>query len=125
MGMTSTVRGYGTAARSRAEVMGHRMRDRVVQRRLDRVTSDADRLRRENDLLRDEVADARSEHRRILELLDERLPQNGRNGSHRGRWLVLLLAIGGGAYAAIRRMRQQRDDWTGASSDNLAAHSAA
>ena len=61
-----------------------------------RLSSEADRLRFENEMLRDEVDEARTEHRRILDLLDERLPEHAENGehqSHKGRWLLFLIAV--------------------------------
>jgi hypothetical protein len=112
MGMTSTIRGYGTTARFRAETMGHRVKDRMLEKRLERANHETDRLRFENEMLRDEVEDARSEHHRILEMLDERLPENGNGRSHKGRWLLLLLALGGGAFAVFRQLRPDRGEWT-------------
>jgi hypothetical protein len=113
MGMTSTIKGYGTAARYRAESMGHKAKDRVLERKLDRATSESDRLRFENDLLRDEVMEARSEHRRILDLLEDRLPDEHDEGhhSHKGRWLLFLLALGGAAFALFRQLRPASDEW--------------
>ena len=70
MGMTSTMKGYGTAARFRAEAVSHRMKDRVLEKRLDRTAHEAERLRLENQLLREEVEDSRTEHHRILDLLE-------------------------------------------------------
>ena len=107
MDMTGTIRGYGQAARLRAESVGHRAKDRMLEKRLDRVNNESDRLRFENELLRDEVVEARSEHRRILDLLEARLPDEASNGhrSHTRRWVVFLLAVGGGAYALVRRLR--------------------
>jgi hypothetical protein len=108
MSMSNTIRGYGQAARFRAESMGHRAKDRMLEKRLDRANHESDRLRFENEMLRDEVGEARSEHRRILDLLEERLAEEASNGhrSHKGRWMIVLLALGGGAYALIRQMRQ-------------------
>jgi hypothetical protein len=107
MSMRSTIKDYGKAARFGAGSMGHRAKDRMLEKRLERASQDSDRLRFENQLLRDEVVEARSEHRRILDLLEERLPDESANGhrSHAGRWMVFLLALGGGAYALIRRIR--------------------
>lgn len=112
MGMTSTFKGYGRAARLRAGSMGHRAQDRMLEKRLGRANEESDRLRFENELLRDEVVEARSEHRRILDLLEQRLPEETSNGhrSHAGRWVVLLMALGGGVYALIRRVRPA-DEW--------------
>jgi hypothetical protein len=124
MGMTGTMRGYGSAARFKAEAAGHRMKDRVLEKRLDRTAHEAERLRLENQLLRDEVEDSRTEHHRILDLLEERISENGNdNGrSHKGRWMLILLALGGGAFAIVRRMRDSGTEWsTGSSSTGSGA----
>ena len=124
MGMTGTMKGYGTAARFRAEAVSHRMKDRVLEKRLDRTAHEAERLRLENQLLRDEVEDSRTEHHRILDLLEERISENGNgNGrSHKGRWMLILLALGGGAFAIVRRMRDSGTEWsTGSSSTGSGA----
>jgi hypothetical protein len=116
MGMTGTMKGYGTAARFRAEAVSHRMKDRVLEKRLDRTAHEAERLRLENQLLRDEVEDARTEHHRILDLLEERISEdakgNGNGRSHKGRWMLILLALGGGAFAIVRRMRDNGTEWS-------------
>jgi hypothetical protein len=112
MTVSSTMRDYGRAARFKAGSMGHQMKDRSLEKRLDRTSDEADRLRFENEMLRDGVDEARSEHRRILDMLDERLPEHAENGeghSHKGRWLVFLLAIGGGIYAFVRSRGQEPD----------------
>jgi hypothetical protein len=124
MGMTGTMKGYGTAARFRAEAVSHRMKDRVLEKRLDRTAHEAERLRLENQLLREEVEDSRTEHHRILDLLEERISENGNgNGrSHKGRWMLILLALGGGAFAIVRRMRDNGTEWsTGSSSTDSGA----
>jgi len=128
MGMTGTMKGYGTAARFRAEAVSHRMKDRVLEKRLDRTAHEAERLRLENQLLREEVEDSRTEHHRILDLLEERISENGEasgngNGrSHKGRWMLILLALGGGAFAIARRMRDNGTEWsTGSSSTGSGA----
>jgi hypothetical protein len=56
-----------------------------------------------------------------LDLLEERISENGNgngNGkSHKGRWMLILLALGGGAFAIVRRMRDSGTEWsTGSSS---------
>jgi hypothetical protein len=100
----------GRSARNRAEVVGHQMKDRALEKRLERASDEADRLRFENDLLRDEVTENRSEHSRILELLEKRLsaPQEieveVEKKSHKGRWLLFLMALGGGAYAWMKNL---------------------
>jgi hypothetical protein len=118
MGMTGTMKGYGSAARFRAEAVSHRMKDRVLEKRLDRTAHEAERLRLENQLLRDEVEDSRTEHHRILDLLEEQISKNetengDANGrSHKGRWMLILLALGGGAFAIVRRMRDSGTEWS-------------
>jgi hypothetical protein len=114
MGMTGMMKGYGSAARFKAEAAGHRMKDRMLEKRLDRSSEEAEHLRLENQLLRDEVEESRTEHHRILDLLEERMAEqdheNGHGRSHKGRWLLFLLALGGGAYALMRRMREDGTD---------------
>ena len=112
MGMTSAIKEYGTSARYRAGSMGHKAKDKMLEKRLDRATDESDRLRLENEVLRDEVMEARSEHQRILDLLEARLPDVHDEGqhSHKGRWLVFLLALGGAAYALFRQFRPA-EDW--------------
>jgi hypothetical protein len=130
MGMTGTMKGYGTAARFRAEAVSHRMKDRVLEKRLDRTAHEAERLRLENQLLRDEVEDSRTEHHRILDLLEERISEdekangNDNGKSHKGRWMLILLALGGGAFAIVRRMRDSGTEWsTGSTSTDPSATS--
>ena len=110
--MTSSIKGYGTAAKYRAETVGHKAKDKMLEKRLDRANTESDRLRLENDMLRDEVMEARSEHRRILDLLEDRLPDDldDEHRSHKGRWLLFLLALGAAAFADFRQMRPS-DDW--------------
>jgi hypothetical protein len=104
MSAVDTMRWMGRSARSRAGAMGHSLKDRALEKRLERTSDEAERLRFENDLLRDEVAETRSEHGRILDLLESRLEQDAANGKkhHRGRWLLFLGAIGAGAFAWYR-----------------------
>ena len=112
MALSSTMRDYGRTARFKAGRMSHQMKDRALEKRLDRASTEADRLRFENEMLRDEVDEARTEHRRILDMLDERLPEHAENGehrSHKGRWLLFLLAIGGGIYAFVRSRQPETD----------------
>ena len=121
MSMTGTMKGYGSAARFKAEAAGHRMKDRMLEKRLDRSSAEAERLRLENQLLRDEVEESRTEHHRILEMLEERMehddePEKREDRSHKGRWLVFLLALGGGVYALMRWMRDNGSAWETGSS---------
>jgi hypothetical protein len=118
MNATDRMRWMGRSARSRAEAMGHSMKDKGLERRLDRATDEADRLRFENERLREEVDRTRSQGERMLDLIERRLSEaaeseeNGKR-SHAGRWLMLLVALGGGAYAVIRTRSSNagRDEW--------------
>ena len=118
MSASDTMKWMGRSARNRAQAVSHSMKDRALEKRLDRVSEEADRLKFENDLLRDEVAETRSEHHRILDMLETRLmdpeaeTQDGKR-SHRGRWLLFVLALGGGAYTWVRMRAQgdHRDEW--------------
>ena len=115
MGMTGMMKGYGSTARFKAEAAGHRMKDRMLEKRLDRSSEESERLRIENQLLRDEVEESRTEHHRILDLLEDRMSErdheNGHGRSHKGRWLLFLLALSGGAYALMRRKREDGTTW--------------
>jgi hypothetical protein len=119
MSATDTMKWMGKSARSRAQAVGHSMKDRGMERRLDRTTDEADRLRFENDRLREEVERTRGQSERMLELIERRLSEtaesaegNGKR-SHKGRWLMLLVALGGGAYAVIRsRSSAGRHEWS-------------
>ena len=115
MTLGTTMKGYGRAARYRAGLMGHQMKDRALEKRLDRANTEADRLRFENEMLRDEVEEARTEHRRILDMLDQRLPEpseDDEHRSHKGRWLLFLLAVGGGIYAFVRSRQREPEPGT-------------
>ena len=117
MGMTGTMRGYGSTARFKAEAAGHRMKDRMLEKRLDHSSQEAERLRLENQVLRDEVEESRTEHHRILDLLEERMQhEDEKKRSHKGRWMLFLLAIAGGAYALVRRMSDDGTTWETGSS---------
>jgi hypothetical protein len=117
MGMTGTMRGYGSTARFKAEAAGHRMKDRMLEKRMERSSQEAERLRLENQLLRDEVEESRTEHHRILDLLEERMEhEDEKERSHVGRWMLFLLALGGGVYALVRRMRDDGTTWDTGSS---------
>jgi hypothetical protein len=125
MNVGSTMKGMGRSARNRAETVGHQMKDRVLEKRLDRASDEADRLRFENEMLRDEVAETRTEHHRVLDMLEKRLSEppeveiEVEKRSHKGRWLLFLIAIGGGAYAWIRsRSNGSTDEWGGHLNDS-------
>lgn len=127
MSVGTTMRWMGRSARNRAEVVGHQMKDRALEKRLERASDEADRLRFENEMLRDEVTENRTEHSRILELLEKRLSnppeievEVEEKKSHKGRWLLFLMAVGGGAYAWMKKRSNGRsgtDEWAGHLSD--------
>jgi hypothetical protein len=125
MNVGSTMKWVGRSARDKAETMSHDMKDRALEKRLDRAQSETEHLRFENDLLRDEVSETRSEHHRILDLLESRLadPTEGERDddgkkSHKFRWLVFLSAIGGGIYYWMKQRTGGGDDeWTNQMSD--------
>lgn len=127
MNVGSTMKLMGRSARNRAEAVGHQMKDRVLEKRLERASDEADRLRFENEMLRDEVAETRTEHHRVLDLLEKKISEppdvevEGEKRSHKGRWLLFLMAIGGGAYAWIRmRSNGSTDEWGGQLNDSPA-----
>jgi len=119
MNVGTTMKMVGKGAKYRAENMAHDMKDRAVERRLDRAHAESERLRNENDLLRDEVTETRSEHRRILDLLEERFAElsddvedaGGKKKSHKGRWFLFLLAAGGAAYYWFQQRSGSTDEW--------------
>jgi hypothetical protein len=122
MTVGNTMKWMGRSARNRAESVGHQMKDRALEKRLGRASDEAERLRLENDLLRDEVEETRSEHRRIFDLLEDRLSKapevevevETEKKSHKGRWLLLIATLGG--VWAWRRMRSDgtgTDEWSG------------
>ena len=122
MSVGTTMRWMGRNARNQAEVVGHQMKDRALEKRLERASDEADRLRFENELLRDEATENRSEHSRILELLEKRysapqeLEVEVEKKSHKGRWLLFLMALGGGAYAWMKNRSNgtgSTDEWAG------------
>jgi hypothetical protein len=121
MSVGSAMRTMGRSAREKAETMSQDMKERTLEKRLDRAESESERLRFENDLLRDEVTETRSEHRRILDLLESRLDEmttdvetNGKR-SHKGRWLLFLMALGGGAYYWFKQ--RSGNEWVGGMND--------
>jgi hypothetical protein len=127
MSVGSTMKLMGRSAREKAETMSHDMKDRALEKRLDRATEESERLRFENDLLRDEVSETRNEHRRILDLLESRLSEpteveveTGKKKSHWFRRLLFLGALGGGAYYWFKQRMgggSSDDEWTSQMSD--------
>lgn len=121
MSVGTTVKSVGRSARDRAEVVGHQLKDRALEKRLERSHEEAGRLRRENDMLRDEIAESRTEHRKMFDLLDRRLDVlddvevEKKKKSHKGRWLLFLITLGGGAYAwmRMRATGSSAGEWSG------------
>ena len=119
MSVGSTMKWMGRSAKERAENVAHDMKDRAVERRLDRAHAESERLRTENDLLRDEVTETRTEHRRILDLLEERFAElseevdevDGKKKSHKFRWFLFLVAAGGAAYYWFTQRGGVTDEW--------------
>lgn len=122
MSVGSTMKWMGRSAKERAENVAHDMKDRALERRLDRAHAESERLRHENDLLRDEVSESRAEHRRLFELIEERFNDmttdedeetTGKKRSHKGRWFLFLLAVGGGVYYWMRQRSggAGEDEW--------------
>ena len=119
MNVGTKMKMVGIGAKDRAENMAHDMKDRAVERRLDRAHAEGERLRNENDLLRDEVTETRTEHRRILDLLEERFAElseevdevDGKKKSHKFRWFLFLVAAGGAAYYWFTQRGGVTDEW--------------
>lgn len=112
MSATDSMRWMGRSARHRAETLGHTMKGRALERRLARTSDEAERLRLENQMLREEVERERDDHRRMFELLESRVAapepeievdvEGKKKRSRRGRWFLFLTALGGGAYALVK-----------------------
>jgi adenylosuccinate synthase len=120
MSVGTTMKWVGRSARDRAELVGHQLKDRALEKRLERTHDEAERLRRENDMLRDEVSESRTEHKKLFDLLDRRLDvledvEVEKKKSHKGRWLLFLITLGGGAYAWIRMRATDTSagEWSG------------
>jgi adenylosuccinate synthase len=120
MSVGTTMKWVGRSARDRAELVGHQLKDRALEKRLERTHDEAERLRRENDMLRDEVSESRTEHKKLFDLLDRRLDvledvEVEKKKSHKGRWLLFLITLGGGAYAWIRMRANgsSAGEWSG------------
>jgi hypothetical protein len=118
MSVGTTMKWVGRSARDRAELVGHQLKDRALEKRLERTHDEAERLRRENDMLRDEVSESRTEHKKLFDLLDRRLDvleDVEEKKSHKGRWLLFLITLGGGAYAWMRMRANgsSAGEWSG------------
>ncbi len=71
-------------------------RRRISDVKADRLVKEKDELRTENRLLRDELAETRSERQHVLELLDKVTTPPEKKRRHR---LLRLFAFGGAVYA--------------------------
>jgi hypothetical protein len=105
MALSDTMKWMGRSARNRAEVMSHQMKDRALTMRLDKAAEENERLRTENRTLRDAMEDSRTDHERILSLLERHRDETELEpdeSSHRGRWFVFLMLLAGGAWAWMK-----------------------
>jgi hypothetical protein len=121
----------GREARDRAGAATHTLKDRVLEKRLERTGQEAERLRLENGLLRDEMTEAKSEQARLIDLLGSRLEatdeEDGQDRrSHRARWLLMLGALGAGAFGWVRARRAGGDEeWIPQPNDEIPTKSTA
>jgi hypothetical protein len=91
MNLTDTVNGAKDSAM-------HRMSDM----RLDRTAKENDELKTENRLLRDELAENRSERKHVLDLLDK-ANISVAEPSRRRFTLLRLIAVGGAVYTVVTK----------------------
>lgn len=93
-----------------AQGVRHGLKDRRLERRLDRVHEETERLESENSMLRDQLEESHDEHQRILDMIDERMKRSKGKG---GR-LFFLLLLGAGAFAWMKmRKPEMVDRWLG------------
>lgn len=118
MAVTDTMKWMGRSARNRAEAMSHQMKDRALTMRLDKASEENERLRTENRTLKEAMEESRSDHDRILSLLEQHrgeteVDEDGK--SHKGRWFMFLMLLAGGAWAWMKSKGQGTDgmDWGG------------
>jgi hypothetical protein len=101
--MTKMANGAKVLSRTtsmKAQGVRHGLKDRILERRLDRAQQEADRLEHENSMLRDQLEESHQEHERIIDLIDDRLSRpKGKGGRF---FLMLLLAIGGFVWMRMR-----------------------
>jgi hypothetical protein len=114
-GMKESVRSMGRTATMRARVVGHGLKDRALERRLEHAHEENEQLHNENELLREEIEETRSEHRQILDLLEDRIGSRGKGGR-----LFLLLLMGLGAFAWMRMRNVNLSDlgWSGSPAED-------
>jgi hypothetical protein len=76
----------------------------LSEAKIDRTAKENDELKIENRLLREELADHRSEHKQVLDLLEKsRISTSGSASSSRKFRLLRLIAIGGTVYAIVTK----------------------
>jgi hypothetical protein len=96
-----------------AQGVRHGIKDRMLERRIDRMHDETERLESENSMLRDQLEESHDEHQRILDMIDERLKRSKGKG---GRFFFLML-LGAGAFAWMRmRKPEMLDRWLKSSS---------
>jgi len=76
----------------------------LSEAKIDRTAKENDELKIENRLLREELADHRSEHKQVLDLLEKsRISTSGSASPSRKFKLLRLIAIGGTVYAIVTK----------------------
>lgn len=103
MKVKTPMRWVGSSMMTRAELMGHEMKDKALERRVDRLASENDELKTENRVLRDEVKESRSDLQRILDMLEKHTGSDD-DRSHKGLWFLFLMLLAGAGYAASKMM---------------------
>jgi hypothetical protein len=106
--VTDSAKSFGRTAQG----VRHGLKDRMLERRLDRMSDETERLESENSMLRDQLEENHEEHQRILDMIDERVKRSKGKG---GRFFFLLL-LGAGAFAWMKmRNPEMIDRWLGGS----------
>lgn len=118
MALSDTMKWMGRSARNRAEAMSHQVKDRALTMRLDRAAEENERLRTENRTLKDAMEESRTDHERILSLLERHRDETEvevveDEKSHKGRWFMFLMLLAGGAWAWMKSKDSESMDWGG------------
>lgn len=102
----------GNRMTERVSELGDRAKDRMMERRIDKVDRENDRLQHEVRMLRDDLQEERGALQRALDALarDEHVTVETDGRARRGRTLLRLVVIGGGAYLLGARAGRQRYD---------------
>lgn len=115
MNVRTPMRWVGSSVRSRAEAVGREMKDKALERRVDRLSDENEQLKTENRVLRDEVKESRSDVQRILDMLEKHTEEDAET-SHKGAWFLFLIILAGAAYAATKLMGgDSMASWSGRS----------